>query len=141
MSLLHRPHYEVGYNEEDDKEGLKKLLWSQFMCKCGQCSIKTGKNFMERLPVFILDEIAQEERMRFDIELAYTCKPHSDKLPLPLNNPHRVGLAVRIRVLNPMKKIKLVRGLIMRGVTRIGISDKSIYFDTDDLKPMGLFLR
>ena len=75
MSLLHTPIYERGYNEEDDRQELKKLLWSQFMCKCGKCSVKTGKNFMERLPVFILDEIALEERMRFDIDLGYYASP------------------------------------------------------------------
>jgi hypothetical protein len=141
MSLLHRPQYEIGYSEEDDKEGLRKLLWSQFMCKCGRCSIKTGKNFMERLPVFILDEIAQEERMRFDIRLAYTCKHHSDKIALTSKNPHRVGLAVKIRIINSMKRLKLVRGLIMRGVTRIRLCDEFVYFDTDDLKPMSLHIK
>jgi len=141
MSLLHRPHYEIGYTEEEDKEGLKKLLWSQFMCKCGLCSIKTGKNFMERLPVFILDEIAQEERMRFDVRLAYTCKRNADKLALTSKNPHRVGLGVKIRLINNKKRFKLIRGLVMRGVSRFSVSNEFVYFDTDDLKPMSFHIK
>jgi|TARA_R100001198_G_scaffold40547_1_gene22239 hypothetical protein len=141
MSLLHTPTYEVGYNEEDDRQELKKLLWSQFMCKCGRCSVKTGKNFMERLPVFILDEIALEERMRFDIDLGYVCKPKADKLLLVSKNPHRAGLAIKIRILNTSKRLRVVRGLIVRGVTRIALANEYVYFDTDDLKSMALYLR
>jgi len=141
MSLLHSPHYEIGYGEQDDKQGLKKLLWSQFMCKCGRCSVKTGKNFMERLPVFILDEIAQEERIRLDIEFGYVCKNKADKIALPTKDPHRAGLGVKIRIVNPMKRMKVLRGLIVRGVSRIAVSSDFIYFDTDDLKPMALYLR
>ena len=141
MSLLHKPEYTLKYTLEDDTEGLKHLLWSQFMCKCGKCSIEGGKMFMERLPVFILDDIAREERMRFDIELAYTCKPYSDKISLPEKDAHRVGLGVKVRMLTPKKRIKLLRGLIVRGVTRIALYEKSVYFDTDDLKEMALYYR
>lgn len=141
MSLLHTPKYTFDYREEDDKEGLNKLLWSQFMCKCGKCSVKTGKNFMERLPVYILDDIAREERMRFDIELAYVCKPSADKSSIPTKDPHRAGLGVKIRVVNPQKRLRVLRGLIVRGVTRIGVNEKFLYFDTDDLREMALYIR
>ncbi len=141
MSLLHKPTYTFKYNEDDDSEGLKNLLWSQFMCKCGRCSIETGKNFMERLPVYILDDISREERMRFDVELAYVCKIKADTIPLPTKDPHRAGLGVKIRMPSSTKKMKLLRGLIMRGVTRIGVNDNFIYFDTDDLRKMGLYIR
>ena len=111
------------------------------MCKCGVCSIKTGKNFMERLPVYILDDIAKEDRMRFDVELAYVCKQKADKSLIPTKDPHRAGLAVKIRMMCSRKRMKLIRGLIIRGVTRIGINDKFIYFDTDDLREMGLYMK
>ena len=136
MSLLHKPEYTFDYDIDDDKEGLSSLLWSQFMCKCGRCSVKSGKNYMERLPVYILDNISVDDRMRFDVELAYVCKAHADKLPLPTKDPHRVGLAIQVRILDKVKRLKLVRGLIIRGVTRIKVSDKSVYFDTDDLRTM-----
>lgn len=135
----HKPEYTFDYTKDDDSEGLRNLLWSQFGCKCSKCNIKSGKNFMERLPVYILDDIAREERMRFDIGLGYTCKPHSDKLILTTKNPHRIGLAVRVSIKDKVKRMKLVRGLVMRGVTRIGIYDDYIYYDTDSLKEMAFF--
>ena len=142
MSLLHNPTYTFDYDEEDDREGLDFLRWSQFMCKCGKCSVSSGKDYMERMPVLFLDAIAREERMRFDVELGYVCQWSADKEHfLPTKDSHRVGLAIKIRVLNPVKRMKIVRGLIYRGVSRIGLADKSLYFDCDDLKGMSLYLR
>mgnify|MGYP000057786504 FL=1 len=79
MSLLHKPTYNFAYDEEDDKEGLDFLLWSQFQCKCGKCDVSSGKDFMERLPVLILDDVAREERMRFDVLLGYVCEKSAYK--------------------------------------------------------------
>jgi len=136
MSLLHKVSYTNSYTLNDDSDGLKHLLWSQFMCKCGICDVGNGKRNMERLPVLILEDIAREERMRFDIELAYVCKGSADKMFLSTVDSHRVGLAVKIRIVSSLKRIKLIRGLIMRGVTRFRVTDKSVYFDCDDLKAM-----
>jgi hypothetical protein len=142
MSLLHKPTYTNEYTLEDDNEGLGFLLWSQFGCKCGKCSVSSGKDYMERLPILILDDIAREERMRFDVLLAYVCEKSAYKDHfLPTKDSHRVGLAVKIRVLNTQKRLRLVRGLILRGVTRIGIGKDDVYFDCDDLKEMSLFLK
>jgi hypothetical protein len=141
MSLLHKPKYTSNYDEHDDSEGLNKLLWSQFMCKCGRCDVSSGKRLMEKIPVIILDQIAQEERIRLDIELAYVCKIGADEMPLTSMNSHRAGLAVRIRVLNPKKRMLIIRGLIVRGVTRIALNDKYIYFDVDDLKQLAFYYR
>lgn len=133
MSLLHKPIYTFDYDKEDDKEGLDRLLWSQFMCKCGKCPTNSGKNFMERLPVYILDDIAKEQQMRFDIELAYLCQTQADRLSIPTKHPYRVGLGVRIRLMCKVKRIKLIRALILRNVTRFIVSDEYVYFDCDDL--------
>lgn len=141
MSLLHKPTYTKYYDEEDDSLGLNKLLWSQFMCKCGKCGVETGSTMMESIPIVVLDQIALEERMRFDVRLAYVCEKHGDDLGLPFSSSYRLGVAVKIRVLNPMKRMLLIRGLIVRGVTRIAISKDYIEFDTDDLKKMALYYR
>lgn len=137
----HKPEYTFDYTKADDSEGINNLLWSQFGCKCSKCNIKSGKNFMERLPVYILDDIAREERIRFDIGLGYVCKPNADKLILTSKDPHRVGLGVRVNIKDSVKRLKLIRGLIMRGVTRIGIYNDYIYYDTDSLKEMGVFIK
>lgn len=139
MSLLHNPTYTNDYTIEHDSFDLRRLLWSQFMCKCGSCRVDTGQRLMEKLPVYILDQIAVEERIRFDIELAYVCKIHADNLLLTSQDSHRAGLAVKIRVLNPKKRLVIIRGLIVRGVTRIALNEKYIYFDVDDLKQMSFY--
>jgi hypothetical protein len=142
MSLLHKPTYTFDYDEIDDTEGLSKLRWSQFMCKCGKCDVRTGKMFMERNPVLFLDGIAREEQLRFTIELGYVCQSAADKIhSLPTRDSHRVGLAVKIKVSVASKRMKILRGLIYRGVSRIGINEKFIYFDCDDLKGQALYIR
>jgi len=141
VSLLHQPSYTNDYTEEDDTQGLNFLRWSQFMCKCGRCKVSSGKDYMERLPILILDDLAREERMRFDVILGYVCDKSAYKDHfLPSKDSHRVGLAARVRVLNVQKRLRFVRGLILRGVTRIGIGKDYVYFDCDDLKSMSLFL-
>lgn len=132
----HYPEYTFDYTLEDDTEGLDNLYWSQFGCKCDKCNVKSGKNYMERLPVYILDDISREERMRFYIDMAYVCKPEADKMPLLSRSSHRIGLGVRVRCNDDRQRLKLVRGLIMRGVSRIHTNNDYIYFDTDTLKPM-----
>jgi hypothetical protein len=91
---------------------------------------------MERLPVYILDDISREERMRFYIDMAYICKPHADELPILSKSSHRVGLGVRVKCTDDKQRLKLIRGLIVRGVSRIHVHDEFVYFDTDTLKPM-----
>ena len=73
--------------------------------------------------------------------IGYVCKNKADKMALPTKDPHRAGLGVKIRIVNPMKRMKVLRGLIVRGVSRVAVSSDFIYFDTDDLKPMALYLR
>ncbi len=140
MSLLHNPIYTTKYTESDDTEGLHRLKWSQFGCKCPLCKVDGGKFLMENQPVNILDQIAREDRMRFDVELAYVCKNKADKLNLSSNDPHRLGLAVKVRMMCPKKRLKLMRGLIVRGVTRIRIARDFFYFDVDELRGKSLYI-
>lgn len=96
--------------------------------------------YMERQPVFILDDIVREHRMNLKIELGYCSKTYADKIYLPTMDSHRIGKAVRLRVTNAKKKYDLISSLIVRGVSRIGIGKDVVYFDTDDQKPRGIFL-
>lgn len=128
--------YTPQYTKEDDMEGLQNLYWSQFSCKCSRCDVSSGKNFMERLPVYILDDISREERMRFYIDLAYVCNHQAYELPILSKSSHRVGLGVRVKCTDDKQRLKLIRGLIVRGVTRYHIDKEFVYYDTDSLKPM-----
>ena len=116
----------VNYNTE----GLKHLYWEIFDSPDSEGS---AYNFMEREPVLILDDILSEEPDWIPkIEVGYCSKPYGDILGLPISSPFRVGKAVRLRVTNPKSRMFLVRHLILRNVTRIGVGMKHVYFDTDN---------
>ena len=99
-----------------DTEGLDYLQWS------------------------ILDRIVKKTRRNFDILLGYASPDYAKKLLLTTNNSHRIGRAIKLRVLNPKKRMDLIRLLILEGVSRVAISRDEVYFDTDDLKERGLYL-
>lgn len=119
-----------------DIEGLQYLKWSMFDSPDQKGS---GYKFMEREPVMILDDIVREHRMNIKVKLAYTSPYQSNKLALPTQSSHRIGKAVLLRITNPKSRMDMVRGLILRGVTRIGVGKDVVYFDTDSQKTRGLF--
>ena len=130
--------YTNKYTEQDDKEGLQVLKWSMF--DCPHLGLGSGKRYMERLPVMILDDICREERLTPNVLLGYVSKSYADRHSLPLRDSHRVGLAVKIKTRCSRVRFKYMRSLIVRGVSRIKINYDFIYFDVDDLQKMGLFV-
>ena len=118
--------------EQKDTEGLEYLRWSQFDCPYEKGS---GYKFMEREPVFILDRVVKSTRMTLTIELGYTSPRYADENQIISTNPHRVGKAIRIRCLCPKKRSKIVKELIKKGASSLAVSQKFVYFDTDDLNP------
>ena len=121
----------------NDTEGLEYLKWSQFDSpdKAG-----SGYTYMERLPVLVLDDIIREYRFILDIKLGYVSEAYANKISLPLLDSHRIGKAIKIRVLNPKKRLRLVSALLYRGITRIAVSIDTVYFDTDDQKKDALLV-
>ena len=117
---------------EKDTEGLTHLRWSMFDSPDSEGS---GYLFMEREPVYILDVVCKMYRIKPDITLGYTSKPVADNMFLSSRDAHRVGLGVRIRILSTRKRMILIKGLIECGIDRIAVSDDTLYFDTDSLKP------
>ena len=120
-----------------DTEGLDYLQWSLFDSPDEKGS---GYRFMEREPVYILDRIVKKTRRNFNILLGYTTPKYANKFGLSTKDSHRIGRAVRLKILNPKKRMDLVRLLVLEGVTRIAIAKDLVYYDTDDLKERGLFL-
>jgi|TARA_R110000796_G_scaffold31803_2_gene83946 hypothetical protein len=118
-------------------EGLTFLTWDMFD---SPDLPNSGYKFMEREPVLLLDRIVKRTRITLNIILGYTSKPYSDKLKLVRSNSHRVGKAVKIRCVGTKKRITLVQELVKEGVNRIGVSDKYVYFDTDDLKERAFYI-
>lgn len=117
--------------ENKDTEGLRYYKWSEFDCKYEKGS---AYKFMERKPVLLLDGYVTKTRYELPVILAYTSPKGASKLMLPSRSSHRVGMAIRVKVLNEKKRMSLVSYLILNGVRRISFNDESVYFDTDDLK-------
>jgi len=128
------------FREGKDIEGLTYLTWNAFDSYDSEGS---GFRYMEREVVLILDDIIREHpHFRPQIELGYASKKIGDLLGLPTSSPYRVGKGIRIRILNPKKRMFLIKNLIIRGVDRIAVNEKYIEFDTDNyLKGEALYVR
>ena len=117
--------------EKQNCEGLTYLTWDKFD---SPDSPGSGYRFMEREPVLLLDRVVHKTKMVLDIELAYTSKTYADRIGLTSFDSHRIGMAVRIRILSPKKRMRLVKALIEEGVTRILLSYETVYYDTDNVR-------
>ena len=73
-----------------------------------------------------------KERINAFVMLGYVSKTYGNKLALPNNSGHRVGKAVKVRCINKIKRLKIIKGLILYGIERIQVSNEFIYFDTDN---------
>ena len=118
--------------EEKDCEGLTYLRWSQFD---SPDSPGSGKRFMDRETVLLLDRVVHKTKMVLDIRAAYATPKYAELLGVTTKDPHRIGKAVRIRILSPKKRMRLVRALILEGVTRIALARDIVYYDTDYQQP------
>lgn len=119
-------------------EGLEYLTWDMF--NCPRAKGESGYKFMEREPVYILDSIVKHLRRSFQVELGYTSQAYADQIGLTSFDSHRIGKAIRLRVLNPKKRFQIVSELILRGVRRISLSYETVYFDTDNVRGDALCL-
>ena len=119
---------------DKDIEGLSYLRWSQFD---SPDSPGSGYKFMERDTVTTLDRVVHATKMVLDIRLGYVTPTYANILGLVSHDSHRIGKAVRIRILSSKKRYRLIAGLINEGVKRIAVDEKNkfVYFDTDNQKP------
>ena len=126
--------------EGKNTTGLKHVYWDIFDSPDAPGS---AFRYMEREPILMLDDIVTEyPRYRPKIELAYCSKAYADLLGLPTSSPHRIGKAIRLRVTNPKQRMFIVTELIRRGVSRIGVGQEHVYFDTDNyLQKDALFIQ
>jgi len=128
---------ELSEYDRQQCEGLLYLRWDMFDSPDQPGS---GKKYMEHEPVLILDKIVHQSKMILDVELGYVSPTKAKMMGLTTHDSHRIGKAIRIRVLNPKKRMKLVSRLIKLGVRRIALGWETVYFDTDSQKPEWLSL-
>ena len=118
--------------ERKNIEGLGYISWDMFDSPGEPGS---GYNFMEREPVLILDQVVRKTKRLLNVELGYVSKTYADKNNFPTKDSHRVGKAIRLRIVSPKKRMSIIKELILLGVERIAVNRETVYFDTDDLKP------
>jgi len=123
--------------EEMDREGLRVLRWSMF--DSPDCP-GSGYTFMEREPVVALDRAAHRYEYIPNIILGYTSKTYADSISLVSTDSHRVGKAIRLRVVGSRKRLNWIRALMEEGVQRFAIDREILYFDTDQLKKPAIYL-
>jgi hypothetical protein len=100
----------------------------------------SGYKYMEREPVYILDEIIRKTRATMRVTLGYVTKPYGDKIRLVNTNSHRIGKAIRLRCVGHKKRMVIVKNLIEHGIERIAVNRETVYFDTDDLKEKAFYI-
>lgn len=106
---------------------LQYFNYSDFDCPLSPGS---GERFMDRKVILGLEDIIQTEdcHIKNYITLAYASKTRADQLSLPAWDPHRAGLAVRIKTLNnPRRVYKLVRGAMRAGFLQIAVCSRKKY--------------
>lgn len=128
--------------EKRNCEGLMYLTWDMFDSPDQPGS---GYKFMEREPVLALDGAIHmmSRKMYTEIVRAYVSPNIARQLGLSMNDSHRIGKAILLRVPDAKKKRDLFEGLIAMGVPRIALQRNGmhdlVYFDTDDQKERGIF--
>lgn len=124
-------------SEERNCEGLTYLTWDMFDSPDEPGS---GWKFMERDCVQLLDRVVFKTKMTLNIQLGYVSPKYARMKGMTTHDSHRIGKAIRIRCLNPKKRMRLVKALILEGVVRIALDRDLVYFDTDNQKPEWLSL-
>ena len=121
----------------DNCEGLTFLTWDMFDSPDLPDS---GYKYMEREPVYILDEIIRKTRATMKVTLGYVTKPYGDKIRLVNTNSHRIGKAIQLRCVGHKKRMVIVKNLIEHGIERIAVNRETVYFDTDNLKEKAFYI-
>ena len=128
--------------ERRNCEGLTYLTWDMFDSPDQPGS---GYKFMEREPVLALDRAIDmmDRKMFNNVVIGYASPYLAKKMNYSINNSHRVGKAILLRVKCPKKKWDLIYALMAQKVPRIALqrNDKNelVYFDMDDQKERGFF--
>ena len=128
--------------EKRNCEGLMYLTWDMFDSPDQPGS---GYKFMEREPVLLLDGVLHiTDRKNFTkIVRAYVTPSAAKRLALSMNDSHRIGKAILLRVPCPKKKKKLIKALLELGAWRVAVQrngkNELVYFDTDEQQEEGFY--
>ncbi len=117
-----------------DWDRVKFFNKREFNCRCcGAISISANL-------VLKLDLARELAETPFIITSGYRCPKHNQQVGGVRNSAHVLGLAVDVAVPNNVVRLNIIRGLIIAGFRRIGISKDFIHADIDKSKPNNLWL-
>ena len=111
--------------------GLDFFEDKEFTCKCG-----CGKNEMQRPFLKKLDNARSLSDVLYVINSGDRCKKHnkSKEVRGSSTSSHLLGWAVDIKCPSSHYRYKIIEGLILAGIKRIGIGRTFIHTDDDPAK-------
>ena len=117
---------------------LKHFKYEEFDCPFSQHK-STGFRYMDRHFLQMLDQAREYAQLKFTIlkgYISYGCRHRTHELE---NSSHLIGRAAVILCVNSYKRYRIIAALLEAGFTRIGIHQKYLYVDNDDMKADAIF--
>jgi len=112
-----------------EENEIRHFLVREFTCRhCGEVKIESEL-------IELLERLRQDMKVPIVITSAYRCPKHNQEIGGVPGSAHVKGYAVDIRVLDSKTRFYVVRWLLERGISRIGIGRDFIHFDLDPEKP------
>jgi len=97
-------------------------------CKCG-CKMTVKGDFREKL-----NEARELARVPFTINSGARCLAHNRKIGSNDTSTHTKGRAADIAYTDIIHLVKIIQGLTMAGIKRIGINEAKKFVHADDDK-------
>ena len=105
-----------------------------------ECKCKCGQNNLDPLVLSIADAARNIAGIPFIVTSAARCEVHNSNVggvdsSAHLSKDNKFCYAIDLEAKDSTARFKIVKALILCGVTRIGIAKNFIHFDIDKTKP------
>ena len=97
-------------------------------------------SMMQKSFILKLDEARSYANIPFRVTSGYRTESHNKKVGGVENSSHRRGFAADISATTNSQRIKIIKGAVYAGISRIGVSENFIHLDDDPDKSESLWL-
>jgi uncharacterized protein YcbK (DUF882 family) len=97
-------------------------------CSCG-CGMRLEEDFLQ-----MIDNAREFSNAPYTINSGARCIAHNRKIGSKDTSTHTTGRAVDIAYTDSIHLVKIIQGLTMAGIKRIGINDNKKFVHADDDK-------
>lgn len=118
---------------------VKWFSGSEFTCNGMGCCDKSQK--VDHKLVEMLDLAREISKCSYVVNSGYRCPIYNRQVNGTDDSSHIKGLAADIKVAGNYERLKIVRGLMLAGFTRLGIYETFIHVDIDPEKPECIWLK